>query len=306
MLDQKIFSFGKLNPYNVCDTPQMMTDDQVSLRLMGYLVWWDLEEDIDIVDLERAWTRRVELPPQWLPRAVGPTKALARAIRQTEAGTYRRQKISKGSGGYEIIAKNHKAILTIWTEATKRFVKIISTPQDHELIAPIEQAFIEQLRMLSPMDVSTWMSKLVRKYNSVLVRPAGGVYFMPTKWIASWNRVVAAIREASSHRFYRMPVVADHISRLILNHAITREIEGQSTAIKNRLYSKKDTLNKVAYAQILRRIDRIEAKVSYYEKITELGMLSAHNLLNELRFLCHKGVMDLVGPLIERNRKSAS
>lgn len=292
---------GVLRQFTACARTLQMAVEQTTTDLTGYLIWWDLDEPIDIMDLSKAWVSKAKLPHQWLPRAPGASKALRRAVLRAHPGL----RVKLDEKGRYMVYRGPHYFVTVWAEATKRYVRLAATPQEHPMYAKIEEAFIAELRLLSSVDVSAWLKILMRQLSAVLVRPAGGVYFLPTRWIHMWSQITAAIREVSSHKFFRMPVGFDAMAAHTLYFAIDQEVEDFYQEVNSKLQAKNKTLPKLTYVRTLKRIDRVEEKLRYYEHLAHNTFLPSREKLNRLRDLCTKGIMNIVGPLLEK-RKTAS
>lgn len=159
--------------------------------LLGMLTWWSLEgAAIEVAGLKALYQKH-GLADEWLPGEITGTLAFNKTIREVKrsADGYMIRPIKEDEQeiviGVVAEARDKAAeTLSYDQEVTIKFVKgtdtIKSTSEQHPIVQRVRALYDGMTRTYVVQDFIRLLTRNVRrKMSAVLVRPTGGVYFVP-------------------------------------------------------------------------------------------------------------------------------
>lgn len=130
-------------------------------------------------------------------------------------------------------------------------------------------------------DVSAWFVKLCQYLHALTLRDTGGFYFIPAHNVATWERMVSAIREATQHDIGLIPAMrTEEAVRSILS-SLEHEAETEAQSMFEEIGE--GALGKRALETRANRCDSLRLKVAEYEKLLGVSMQSLNDRLNDLQ-----------------------
>lgn len=96
-----------------------------------------------------------------------------------------------------------------------------------EIREMLEGAFDAAGKVLAPPDVGSWLCDKLRALDAVPLKQNGGVYFIPKDRVAKWDRLVAALTKASTHRVHGIPAMRTQDAVDAILAAITAETRAE-------------------------------------------------------------------------------
>lgn len=249
----------------------------------GQITYWRLDGTVDAARLRSAWEEQ-GLDVNLLVETPTPTTALARAMR--ECGERRRlvRKL-EGTAGHAVVREQaHGDELDYEVELRVKLNAAgqpVCEPKAHPLAATVKTAFWRHLDELQPTDVGGWLCDLVRRVDGIALRDTGGIYYIPPSRVADWNRMAAALREASAHKVFTVPAMRSTDAVAAICDAIEQEARREAEAFEN------DIINTKLRGQALRnratRCEQVEAKVQRYEQLLGTKLEALRDKLDHLR-----------------------
>lgn len=284
-----------------------------SMESAGAIVYWRLNGDVDHAVLTQLW-EDAGLDKSFLPELPTPVVALQRAVAELRQGrTLVRaiatakwgivaEKAQEGSGtrtttstdenGVPVVVTiegqraslDYRHDLTITLSPSKEQV-VVETASggaaSPELQAQLQTSFEAHGLKLNSIDISSWLAKLAPRCNAVVLRDMGGVYFIPPAPLVFWRRAVAVLRACSAHRVFEVPAMRSEEAVAAILDAVTREAENTAKGMQEELDGAQ--LGKKAVVNRQADCDKLEAKLTAYEKLLGCSLTTIHTQLGKLR-----------------------
>ncbi len=246
----------------------------------GAIVFWKLTEaKIDKGALAFAWADR-GLDPKDAPRGATPAKALRRAMRD-QAGRHRlSRRVGRGAfalvderGANDVHADPEYGVRAR-AELTRDAdgVPIVSIrSHDESLRGDVASAYARHLDVVSPRDVSWWLSSsLMFDLQAVALRDAGGVYFIPAASLPRFDEVARILKELGRHVLHQIPALQTEDAVAAILDGLASETDAALTALRTELAE--GDLGGRALASRARLCAAIGDKLATYEGVLGRGL----------------------------------
>lgn len=251
----------------------------------GAIVWWDLSGEVDIMDLDDAWSE-IEGAPELLP-AVPSTMACAKRAADKAVRSRRElvRPLTRGAWDFQIesvvisqpgeaqeaeILQYETAVKIRVDDKTASFVAVGDqdrfATEEHAAICEIIRHNFEHYRgVLTATDVSTWLLMLLSRHvHAVSLRNRGGMYFVPVDQLPFWKKIVGVLRTVSNHELHEIPAMRSEETVEAVLSSVRREAEEAMAEMEKYLAGDLSTkgLNSTE-----RRATEVQAKVAKYAKL---------------------------------------
>lgn len=251
----------------------IVTDTEV--KAAGAVVFWRLSGAVNLEDLTAAWTG-AGFDPDMLPANPTPAVALKRAMEEIKDKNHivrplpngglalvREYKTDVGSLDYEVV-------LRATVDKVGRFVASVAPALGADsmyeaLASKAKTSYGFHLETLSTTDISTWLTALMGKLQAVGLRDMGGIYFVPRFTLATWERMVACIREVSASVVSFIPAMPTSEALDAITEAITQEAANMIQAVEDDINT--GNLGERALKTRQKSAEECERKITQYEGI---------------------------------------
>ena len=241
----------------------------------GLVTYWRMEGPTDLDALREAWAD-VGLPEDMLPNETSNGRALQLAMSEV-AG---RRKLSRPvrSGVRALVAESvndagelsHRTILQASVEDGTLQIEPTWLPAAAKLRSAYRQAKVE----IDASAMSSWLSQQILPWLSgVILRPHGGIYFIPARYEASFDAVCEALDRVSKAQLFRIPVVESKSAVAAILDAVEREAEAMYAEMNEELArSGDDALGKRALKTRAEKCAELAAKLETYEDLLGVSL----------------------------------
>lgn len=272
-------------------TPSNIIATKDPNAFVGAIVMWHLYGDVERDELRRSWLA-YGLNEDLLPELPSPEVCLTRAVEEFSRGTIFKRRI-KG-GGYRLVRED-KADQEKADYATE--CSVMLDEQDNlvftrfsgeDLSQELTQAFAKHKKQLSGRDISPWLcGQMMQHLKATNLKSNGGVYFIPREQVETFKQIKLAIESVAGHRLYMVQAMTtDEAVEMVLD-AITREAEGEISAVETDLAQVDEEGNRVLGVRALNtRADRCKdmiKKVKEYEKLLGTKLDVVRKRLDDLK-----------------------
>jgi hypothetical protein len=253
----------------------------------GAIVYWTLSSAVLHDELVKAWTDAgfkeadVVEPPN-------PQTACLRAVNEERSERSRRlRRPLEGYKGHALVDEDAKDRDLDYAVRCKAEVDAVGRIQietdDDELKERIEKAYHRHLfNELSTSDISGWVvGALLPQVDAVALRPTGGFYFVPRQHLASWRRMVGALRECSNHGFFEVPAMHTEEAIDAILASVTSEARTLAEGMWNDIAEGK--IGGRALETRASKADDMHSKVERYEKLLGLALPDLQDSLTKLK-----------------------
>jgi hypothetical protein len=238
-----------------------VTDEKVEAA--GAITYWRLSGHVDAVVLQAAW-EDAGLDPKWLTAGPGVETCLRRAMQEL-AGPHRLVRPLKGSGYALVDEVADEETLSYGTtlKAKLKGESVEVTPPSHDLAQAVLDGYAVQRMALTTEDISSWLTRLIKRVGAVPLRDTGGVYFVPRTHLDTWRTIGRVLRTAGANVVYEIPALrSDEAVEAILD-ALQTEAEREAKALESEL--EKGELTSRALKGRASKTEQMLAKIQSYE-----------------------------------------
>lgn len=277
----------------------------VDLQVSGAAVFWNLSAETDRSTLEReldALGLKEFLPEERtapaalksaLSRVVGGSGVLIRPLADSEVNGFVAVKEVKGDtvNSYETICTARlgtddqgKQVVVVQGEAVSEGQKL-----------RLQGEFAYQKSVLTQAQVAKALVGIIETpavdggLEGTALRPSGGFYWVPEKFLDRWQQVVGAFERSAVKVsvLYTLRVIYDNQSVSAVKDAIINEVRSRAKEIEE--YAAKDGLGERAYRNRAEAADKLHARVASYEAMLRESLDELHALADTTK----DTVMDL-------------
>lgn len=214
-------------------------------RHLGDLCFWALETaSIERTDLEQLWAS-AGLSTDLLPNPPSAEKAIKLAVRDAQAGQKERlirlaredqDDITFGivhehSDGSGYLAYTQEAKVSL-----DRLSKTLSSDSPgHDMVTAITTAFEKYKTLHTGDDVRVAISKALKSFSYVPLRPGGPPYWVPNVFSNQLRALQVAIAKIGTSRFYLLPVHSDRDSSRALSDCAQQSLEAELASLQGEM-----------------------------------------------------------------------
>lgn len=259
-----------------------------SIPLAGVVTWWRLSGVVDADELAAAWEAQ-GLGEALLPSPTTPLHALRSAMGEHKHAR-RLVRPLGGHDGFALVSEKaeerdlrHGVLLTAQFDAEEKLR--FEDPGATGLEAAIALAYERALRSIDPGSVGYWLARVAKHLAAVSLRDTGGVYFVPQPSLETWKKVVAVVREVSTHHVSQVPAMRSSEAVAAVLDAIEREAQAEVEQITSELaaHNAGDAYGKRALETRITRCAGMDAKVAGYEALLDKKLDTLRAQLESLR-----------------------
>lgn len=245
----------------------------VTMNVSGSNVWWTLSEtsvavlkpELEMLGFDELISEREGI--QMLREAIAEAMPQASLVQRTQVATELEiVNVIKGQGGNTY--KNH---LTVDLEHPENF--------------PVEIAVAYQRRkqVLTPAQVGSILRKLIFKFDGIMLRETGGIYWIPGDQVAKFRQVASIIERAGGgNRVYFQTIVMDVETIRTMRACLSIEIEAEAKKMMEELSNTVDPLGKRAIEHRREQAKEMLAKVRNYEGLLESSLDDLRKSIEEV------------------------
>lgn len=252
----------------------------------GEIVWWRLAGGFDLGALRTAWDA-AGLTDTWLPTPPSPPVALRRAVNELRSAERLVRPLQ--NGGFAVVeeyeVEGELTYTTVFKVGLSKVGRLEFTERSggsNKTRLLVEEAFARYLDELVQADVSPWLCKVMDRINAAGLRDTGGIYFVPKFAMATWTRIVTAVRASSTHTISCVPALHSDEAAAAVIDAIAQEAKAAATAIETEL-ANGAALGTRALQTRINITDAQEAKIASYEALFGRKLTHLHEQLDALR-----------------------
>ena len=270
---------------------------------VGSIVWWRLSGGLDLDKLRTCWKTKHEdaapLDERLLPDEVSCERAFRRACKAQKQAR-RLVRPLEGGQGFAIVDETargnrltHSVHLTFTLDIVKRVKAETSDGQSAaytDMAKQVCDSYHWHQDNLIQSDVSAWLCRLMDKLEAVSLRDTGGVYFIPAHTLGTWERMVACIKNASSHALLGVPAMRTEQAVEAALDAIASESAQAAERLESLLVAHEEAesredgkLGARALEGRVKRAEKVEEKLSRYEALLGAKVPALHERLEALR-----------------------
>lgn len=252
-----------------------------NIETAGAITYWRLSGDVSIQTLAQVW-EDAGLDPKGLPGLPGAETALKRSLKDL-AGPHQLVRPLKGSG-YALVNEvtaEEGNVYDTGLRARLSGESVVVSPTDHVHTTDVLTGFERYAKVLIANDISSWLTRVVRRVGAVPLRDTGGMYFVPRHRLDDWRAVARALRAASSHVIFEIPALrSDEAVEAILDAVqvdAEREAKGLEEDLQNPSLTARGLKGKA------RTTERMLAKVESYEGLLGRTMDGLRKRIEDLK-----------------------
>lgn len=268
---------------------------------LGDLCFWALESAcIERSSLEQLWSS-VGLSAELLPDPPSEEKAIKLAVRDAQLGQRDRlirlaredqEEISFGivhehsdQSGNLVYSQQAKLALD------RKSKTLRSDSPNHDLVMVIRHAFETYKTTHTGDDVRSAITKTLRSFSYVPLRPAGPPYWVPSVFSNQLRALQEAIEKIGTSKFYLLPVHSDRDSSRALSDCAQQSLEIELASLQLEMQQflqeppeRVSTLMKrfESYENLRNRASLYKDVLSLHVAELELGLTSLTEQLEEL------------------------
>lgn len=273
-------------------------------KLAGKTVWGAFSGDINLDALEREWAAE-GLAPELLPNRPTAEKALRKALTEVKRGARelirplgKDAKTGDRIKGYslidekadgEVLAHTQGIVATVgWNtdDPDNAYQVAVVTPADDPRAQQIRDLFDEYRNRLTARDqIGPWIfTKLaIGHCDAIGLRATGGVYFIPPKRLAEFEKFCEVLRRVGSSKVVGIPTVE-------CEDAVEAVLEGVKTAAAKLIEDTERDLAKTGDAALgesaletrKKRAQAMRDKLGRYESLLGTALPDIHEKLESL------------------------
>lgn len=267
----------------------------------GTMTYWSLPGSVDIEKLRASWTAE-GLNTDHLPKVPSPSVALHRACKeQTTAQRF----LDKHPLGGWVLVDRRRAGDTLAYEVGTRIrlgatspsgdsEQILVTPpggkdatpeanaEAREIGARVRTEFNRLRSEIASVDVSVWLVHMVSGLKGVALRDSGGFYFIPKERTEELAKVARALKAASAHTVYEIPVMQGSKTVAAILDALRREVTETITSLEGEL-NDADGIGSRAARSRANEVVELNKKVRGYAKLLGINLDEVTAKLDTLR-----------------------
>lgn len=195
---------------------------------VGTSTWWALSGNVALDRLTAAW-KAAGLPSEWLVEKPSAEVALRRAIDELTDDQSKAEML-KTTREWVLSAREEIDGFPRYTPLAKWKLddndKPVSTfaVDDGELDMVLQHTFTESLQTITSQDVSQWLKWLaVDRFDGVLLRENGGIYYVPPMHAATWRAVQQVVGATTANSITALPMLKnEHAVETILAALVER------------------------------------------------------------------------------------
>ncbi len=204
----------------------------------GAVVYWSLAGGVNISALEDACRAR-DLNPSALFSAPTPERALTRAIRTLADRSHIVRQLPDGTGWALVAEKQVDAKASDYATTMRAYIEkdgsIAIEPKGHPDAERLMDAFDASLTSLDAGILADVLINTCRALRAVSLRPMGGVYFLPSDKLESFNAIASAIEEASGSHVWQLPAMRSEDAARAILAAVAEEAEHEVSRMEAEL-----------------------------------------------------------------------
>lgn len=249
------------------------------LRFDGSVVFWTLSSDSIRQQIVDGWTA---IDPAWgklAPRERTPESCLRDALSFLFPKAILRP-LEKRDGFAVLQEQRFKDdVQTICTHAVaiEDSGIVMRRGYGYDLSQAIEHRYNNERQLLRPAQVATALVACMANLNAVMLRPTGGLYWLPDTSLHTWTQLADVVQGAAvGNTIYRITHAFDNESVRAVRDAILAESNRRATEIIADIDS--GELGERALRQRSRDADALRIKVEEYERILGEALPSAREL----------------------------
>jgi hypothetical protein len=270
----------------------------------GVIVMWSLKSNVNIEGLTAAWAAE-GLAEDWLIELPTKATAFSRAAKGLASNDRLVRRTSKGFGivtehrsngtGRERLQHRHHITLHL------NEVGVVDAECDPGFETDAEYLknkcdtdFWNHLSHLSSNDLGGWLVSLVTdKCDGVVLRKAGGVYFVPPTRTALWEKIEKAFETGTGCTIDSIPAMSSDSAVEAVFNAIVRTAERHTEDILADVTEKK--LGHRALETKIQSTISIKDKVAKYESLLGRQLTEVQDRLGKLQAALSVGMLSAQG-----------
>ncbi len=250
--------------------------------ILGALTWWSLEGAVIGVTELKALYKKHGLGEEWLPGEITGSTAFSKTVREVKrmAQGYMIRPIRDdeeqtvvGVVSEEVAADKDK--LTYDQEVTIHYHKgdqtITASDDMHPVVHVCRDVYQKMVDTYVVHDFIRLLTRNVRqKMNGIVVRPTGGVYFVPQgPMMEILLQHAAAFNELGDVEFTVVPMHGDPITKAAIANKTRKALEQELQEIQEELGK---------FKECEPRRDTLERRVNQFKELKQKAMLFADML----------------------------
>lgn len=249
------------------------------LRFDGSVVFWTLSNDSIRQQIVDGWEA---ISPAWAklaPRERTPESCLrdALAIIWPKAILRPLEKRDGFAVLQEMRFKDDVQTTCTHAVAIEDSGVVIRRGYSWDLLQQIECHYLAERKLLRPSQVATALVACMANLNAVMLRPTGGLYWLPDTSLQTWAQLADVVQGAGvGNTIYRITHAFDNESVRAVRDAILSEANRRAAEIITDIDS--GELGERALRQRSRDADALRIKVEEYERILGEALPGAREL----------------------------
>lgn len=266
--------------------------DDESSQVMGYLTWYSVGEDLYFREELRKKLLLSGIEEKYLPKAIRPSDAYRRATKVIETKRYREVETTKNYKNYiirDVVSTGDKLQRNIVIETvnqagerldydtegakmyfdkkSNQFTFIANDDHAEELAEEAQKYFELFCRAHNGATVRASVVNFMNTLAPTPVRPSGGVYFVPIKYVAELRKLVNYVSSLSKGEAYMIPLVDDNENRMMIRDKVKEHLD---KIIQQCRIAIADDEGKLQKGQITALIDEARRTVAQFKDYKEL------------------------------------
>lgn len=212
---------------------------------LGDLVWWSLSDArVDRVTLQVIWGE-ANLPPDLLPEEPSVERAFKAAVKEAQVGQHGRLIRLAVDTPDEIVFgvvredRHCDGTLAYAQEARvtldRHRDRLTTDAPGHDLVVDVRRRFEVLKSTHVADDVRRSIVRTLGSFAAVLLRPSGGIYWVPTPFAAQARRLQAAVDRVGSSTLSLLPVHRSPEAEATLGEVARASIEDELIALRTEI-----------------------------------------------------------------------
>lgn len=144
----------------------------------------------------------------------------------------------------------------------------------------LREKFVVARRTFTQQDMSAWLCALVANVHAVALREVGGVYFVPRTDLDIWQTMMAAVKEVTAHKPYKIPAMQSKDATEAILAAVEAEAAKFVEDIEEEM--KGGAMGSRAMGTKRSRIEEMVSKVGSYESLLGAALPNMQAKLKKL------------------------
>lgn len=258
-----------------------------TLKVDGVLTFWSVGKYTHLETLAEGLTALgyADCVPE--PRT--PSAALKDALVHCFKGRDYEVKSLKNRDGFEVIRIDRGDVANRYTNRlTAKIVdnggspQIQFSPLDSTAGAVVAQ-FNEQLGLVLPDQVSDGLVKLIERLGGTRMRPRGGVYWLPSHCLGTWDGVAKVLAKCghsgTDNTVYLVRHTWDPDSLAAVRDAFTAEVRAEAERIHSDIFG--GQLGERAIEHRRQQAEDLRKKILLYEEVLNTSLASLHEQVDK-------------------------